>query len=288
VECHHIAIVSEFAGIDCAGLARVTAAIQKQVVQDFAPIWGVMATVDSFPRLEDVPTGYWTIRITAEDLGGELGLHYDEVGQPHATITYSDSWSVSASHECLEMLIDPWGNKLQSGRSLIDPNARVQYLVEVCDPCQHANYAYPVNDTLVSEFYTPAYFDPQPRSGVRYSLTGALKEPLSILPGGYLSWNDPQDGVWWRSDGGEHPEKLGRLNPADGSMRQQINAMTSDHLLSTHLSHDEVLERVGKRRELAKAAAVRRASTLRDLTKAEMADRVPSPPISDQQPKGTE
>src|SRR5262245_53117274 len=112
---HHIALVSEVAVIDGGALARVSAALQKQIVRDVAPIWEVTGTVDPFPALEDVPPGYWPIIISvAAPTGGLLGLHHDKDGQPVAWVEWSESWSITASHECIEMLVDPWGNYLQS------------------------------------------------------------------------------------------------------------------------------------------------------------------------------
>ena len=87
-----------------------------------------------------MPIGYWPVIVTVKDLGGDLGVHYDEAGQPHAYVEWSDSWSISASHECLEMLVDPWGNRLCTAHSRDVVDEQVQYLVEVCDPCQDARF----------------------------------------------------------------------------------------------------------------------------------------------------
>jgi hypothetical protein len=260
----HIALVSEFAGVDASGLARVSAALQRQVAQDVAPIWGISATVDAFPRLEDVPAGYWPIVVTAAGLSnGELGVHLDETGQPHAYVEWSESWSITASHECIEMLVDPSGNRIVSSRALHDDNYRVEYLVEVCDPCQSAKYAYSVNDTLVTDFYTPEYFDPVPRPGVRYSFTGTLTQPRQILPDGYLSWHDPLTGDWWQAAGDGKAANLGPLPRDATSMRERIDFLTPDHFRSTQLTKEAVQARVGARHEHTKAAAQRRAAGMR-------------------------
>ena len=55
---HHIAIVSLTSEVSTRSLLQVTAAIQKQVTRDFAPIWGIPATVDAFGDLLDVPNDY--------------------------------------------------------------------------------------------------------------------------------------------------------------------------------------------------------------------------------------
>src|SRR4051812_19743148 len=114
---HHIALVPEVAGGYGSELARVGAALQKQVTRDLAPLWGVSATVDAFPQLEDVPVGYWPIIVTPRELGIEAGLHLDLTGQPYALVQMVPGWSLAASHECVEMLVDPFGNRTVAGAS---------------------------------------------------------------------------------------------------------------------------------------------------------------------------
>ena len=45
---------------------------------------------------------------------------------------------------------------------------------------------------MVSDFYTPQYFDPVKSNGVRYSFSGSVRGPGEVLDGGYLSGFDPQ------------------------------------------------------------------------------------------------
>jgi len=196
----HIALVPENEFLMTASnLNRVAAALQKQVTRDFGPIWDVDGTVDAFPRIEDVPLGYWPILIVNRNFPDNiLGFHPDLLGQPLALVRFTDNWSLTASHECLEMLADPFGNRLVPSYSLSgDPTPRVQgldrvsYLVEVCDPCQSVDYAYTVNGVLVSDFYTPHYFDPEPVIGIIYDFTGKITHPRQVLQGGYLSWIEP-------------------------------------------------------------------------------------------------
>src|SRR5712671_6814894 len=123
----HVALVSESQNITVSNLTQVSAAVQKQVARDFAPIWGVQATVDPFAALEDVPIGYWPVIVQddVKDLAGG-GVHLDDQGQPFALVEYDTEWSLTASHECLEMLADPFGNRLVAGRSLKTGQGRVQ------------------------------------------------------------------------------------------------------------------------------------------------------------------
>jgi hypothetical protein len=195
----NLALVSEVSGHDPSDVARVAAAMQRQAARDFGPIWTVRATVDAFPRLEDVPVGYWPMIVETDiDTPGAAGVHEDKDGQPFALIAMSDSWSLTASHEMLEMLGDPFGKRVIPGRSPKAGQGRVEFLVEVCDPCEAADLAYTVNDILVSDFYTPRFFDPKAVDGTRYSFTGALKRPREILRGGYISWHEPVSDHWWQ------------------------------------------------------------------------------------------
>lgn len=225
-----VAVVSQVDQIQPAELMRVSAALQKQALRDFGPVWDVSASVDAFATLEDVPIGYWPI-VVETDIGfpGAAGIHLDKDGQPFSLVSYSDSWSLTASHECLEMLADPFGNRLIAGPSLKSGQGRVEYLVEVCDPSEAAQFGYTANGVLVSDFYTPHFFDPVKASGVRYSFTGAITKPREVLKGGYISWHDPVSDHWWQQTffGAQRKFRdLGVLTGRTGSLRETIDGLT--------------------------------------------------------------
>ena len=225
-----LALLSETSRVSSSELARVAAALNKQATRDITSFWGVQASVDAFENLEDVPLGYWPM-IVRDDIGfpGAAGIHLDNDGQPFALIQHSNSWSLTASHEAVEMMVDPLGNRLIAGPSLKDDQGRVEYLVEVADPSEHAEFGYTVNGILMSDFYGPQFFDPVADPSVRYSFTGAIKEPRQVLRGGYISWHEPISGHWWQLvHFGAGPEfrDLGRLNLAGQSIRSVIDSHT--------------------------------------------------------------
>lgn len=230
-----IAIVSETEQINGSQLNRVAAALQKQAIRDLEPIWNIIATVDGFSLLEDVPLGYWPI-IVRDDIGmpGAAGVHLDDNGQPFALVQYSDSWSLTASHEALEMLVDPFGNRLVAGDSPKPGQGRVEFLVEVSDPTEDAQFGYAVNGLLVSDFYTPSFFDPVGSPGVRYSYGGHVDGPRRIAQGGYLSWHEPVSDHWWQETWFDtaKPEfrDLGKLTTKTGSLREAIDSHTGTPL----------------------------------------------------------
>ena len=230
-----VALVSESDLAPIADVMKVAAALQKQASRDIAPIWDISATVDAFETLEDVPLGYWPM-VVKDDIGfNAAGIHLDKDNQPFALISSSsniDSWALTASHELGEMLVDPFGNRLVAGDSPKPRQGRVDFLVEVCDPSEAAQFGYTVNGILVSDFYTPRFFDPVWASGVRYSFTGAITRPRQVLRGGYLSWYDPVSDHWWQktwfSGSKARFVDLGRLTAKTGSVRSQIDRITCE------------------------------------------------------------
>jgi hypothetical protein len=194
-----VALVSEIPQVSHSQLTVVSAALQKQLMRDFAPVWEIQASVDAFVQLEDVPLGYWPVMIRT-DIGyaGAAGIHLDNEGQPFGLVQWSSTWPLTTSHEIMEMLVDPDGNQMRASNSIKKGQGRVQYLVEVCDPSEADQFGYSVNGITLSDFYTPHFFDPVASSSVRYSFTGAIKKPRQVLKDGYLSWLDPATGHWWQ------------------------------------------------------------------------------------------
>jgi hypothetical protein len=269
----HLALVVE-ARVSARAVTEIAAALQRQLTRDVAPIWEVNATIDLFAALEHVPPGYWPILVGDHFPGVEaVGIHVDRSGQPFALVEASPSWSLTASHEAIEMVIDPWGNRTVPGGSPMAGQGLVEILVEVCDPSGGAQWGYTVNGYLVSDFCTPSYYDPVGAPGVRYSFTGALTEPRQVLEGGYLSWRDPATGEWWQADRTEGSElrfrHLGLLDEDGRPIRERVDEWTPMTQLYTGTSRsDPPLSHAYERRASTRVAAAARAAAIR----ARMAD----------------
>ena len=223
----HVALVAEKTKIRMKELSAVAAALQKQATRDLGPIWKVEATVTAFESLDELPLDYWPVVIMQKiDDPSAAGYHEDENGQPFALVEYSAGWTLTASHEVLEMLVDPFGRRLVAGQSPVEGQGRVRFLVEVCDPSEADPFAYRINGVKVSDFYTPHYFEPHKSPGVRYSFTGAITEPKQVLRGGYLSWYDSDKKTWWqRSWFGTKPtdEALKDFKARGTNLRQSLD-----------------------------------------------------------------
>jgi len=288
-----VALVSESNQVSKSDVSKVSAALQKQATRDFAEIWDVSATVDAFDKLEDVPIGYWPMIIRDDiDVPGAAGIHEDKDGQPFALISASsdlDTWSLMASHEAFEMLADPFGNRTQTGDSPKPDQGRVNFLVEVCDPCEAADFGYSVNGILVSDFYTPNYFDPVVGSGVRYSYTGALTEPRQVLQGGYLSWLEPVSGHWWQEiwfDGAQATFRdIGPVDQkASGNVRAAIDRITMPDTLKALARGRRQAKAAGLTAAIAGQSSIAKAARLREQIN-EMLGRPPREPSA---PSGVE
>jgi hypothetical protein len=205
---------------------QVAAALQTQATCDVAPIWGVHGIISPFPKIEQVPPGYFPL-LLAKDPPLGRGYHVPGRELSMAVVQWQEgtAWSLLASHEMIEMLVDPCGSLTTSAWTPKD--GWRQYVVEVCDPCQDVFYL--IGDVAVSDFVTPDYYRPAMARDVRYSCTGALDAPLDVTNGGSCSWITP-DGktVELKGNGARRPDKhLDSLYLASVATRRRVDTSAS-------------------------------------------------------------
>jgi hypothetical protein len=198
----NVALVAETEKIRAAELRRVENALQTRMKRDVAPVWDVTATVQAYRKLENVPAGTWTV-VIRDDIRqpGAASYHSVKDNLPFTMVAYHARWPFYVSHDLLEMLIDPFGNRLTSGP---DPRPgrrqkRVAYLVEVCDPCAAEANGYEIDGVRMADFCTPSFYDPEPKTGARYSFTGAVTKPFEVLREGYITWQEIKSKRWWQT-----------------------------------------------------------------------------------------
>jgi hypothetical protein len=186
-------------------LQQIATALQQQVDNDFAPAWGVRADISAPAAGDAIPPDAWQVNVVDSLPGpGEDGVHQvDDQGNPYAAAVKGAGLSVTISHEVLEMLVDPWGNRFTRAPDIDSnfPNRQVFYLVEVGDPCETSDY--PIDGVQVSDFVRPSFYDP---NGVApFDFLNTLAGPLKVAKDCYISWFDPADGKWHRltGDGGD-------------------------------------------------------------------------------------
>jgi hypothetical protein len=236
----NVALVSETPVVDFSQISVAAAALNKQVARDFGPLWEIEATVSAFETLEAVPVDYWPVIIRDDiDEPGAAGYHTDDNGQPFSLVQADEGWTLTSSHEVLEMLADPFGNRTIAGSPPPDSPEpvsefeRVIYLVEVCDPCEGEQFAYHSNGVTVSDFITANYYDPNGTTGARYSFRGNIEAPHTVLDGGYVSFGNPVDNQWYQIivvGGKTQVRKLGVIQAREGrSLRELVDLAVRKH-----------------------------------------------------------
>jgi hypothetical protein len=215
------------------------AALNLQVIRDLPQFWPVQATVQYLPHAGKIPPGVWPVQLVSKLPPGEGGFHSNKHNQPYAKVIASpddDSWTIDASHETCEMLVDPSGNRMQSstsieivGNGVQDGTGQFNYLVEACDPCEANGYGYSIQSIRVSDFLTPHFYDPILTSGTRYSFTGALIRPRQLLPGGYISYLDEETDnmmqILWVNPGKPTYNNLGHVPSGAKNLRQWVDGI---------------------------------------------------------------
>jgi hypothetical protein len=229
----HVALVDTTHSITARELAHVAGALNEQVQADFAPVWKVAATVGTYP---EPPATTWRIELhDGIDDTSAAGYHWQEHHQPYSMVDLSaGDWTVTTSHELLEMLADPWGSRLHSAAAppgWEGENERVRYLVEVCDPCEAVHYR--AGGVRVSDFLLPVFYRSSRRGWTAgYSQTGSLEEPLQVLDGGYISFLDPSTGHWWQRfvrDGKADDRDIGPEDRSARSLREWIDSKAREY-----------------------------------------------------------
>jgi hypothetical protein len=77
----------------------------------------------------------------------------------------------------------------------------------------------------VSDFITPHYYDPNGATGVQYSFRGSVKEPHTVLEGGYVSFGNPLDNQWYQivvENGVVKLRNLGEIKSTRGKSLREI------------------------------------------------------------------
>lgn len=249
-------------------------AINRQLREDIRQIWEVDAFVGVIQQNMPIPANRYVVELRENLPDPALGgVHdFEERGNVYALVArhgpiYKGEylpWSLALSHEILEMVVDPYGDRMKEGESL-DGKETVSYLMEVCDPCQHFIHSKVIDGICLSDFYTPDYFDKGPWNKGPFSAYGSITRAMDVLPGGYICWRNAY-GQWYRGDWNNNPQKVTvrqlrdfRLLPA-GSLRQRIDYHT--HLMEARAPFQKLnkeVERCFHRRFVKKFQEIKRA-----------------------------
>src|SRR5262249_22215314 len=147
---------------------RAIRAINRQIEGDFAPYWGMSATLRLEGRSITRPNarhlestaadmrGDAVLYLWAHSLAGALGYHAsNHRGIPYGLVavdkTADDDWRATLSHEALELLADPELNLTAQGPHPDRKKKReVFHWFEMCDAVQAE--VYEIDGVMVSNF----------------------------------------------------------------------------------------------------------------------------------------
>ena len=179
-------------------------AMQTYVDNLVAPVWGTSAKI---VKTTDFKKGAWAIVfLDNADQPGALAYHdLTPEGLPESkvfvktTLDNGDLVSVSASHELVEMLVDPAINLMTTG-----PDRRLVYAYESADPVEALSFD--VDGIQMSDFVYPSYFEDFHAPGsVQFDQQKKVKKPFQILAGGYQIIF--KNGKWQQIFGSEAKKK---------------------------------------------------------------------------------
>lgn len=179
------------------------------------------AQVHLLPKGMAVPAGAWNIALLdVSDTEGALGYHEDQAfgssphssrhltatGTPYSKVFVQTAQSAGvdpcevASHEMLEMLVDPYVANEAEVRKVLNKAAKEFYIVEVGDPVQGFGYDLGAPEgrhcgVTVADFAYPAWWG-MAQSRPDMSFRDAVSSAFQIGPQGYMSVQPEAGGEW--------------------------------------------------------------------------------------------
>lgn len=200
-----LTIVNLMQSVPMKDFMPVIGALQRQTDQDFTPEWHVPCmlrgvTDSAFMgkvRLEGVHDAIIYVGDSSADpttgVDNALGYHFTNHSDVPYGFVYLDvvkqageSWTVTLSHEVLELLADPTAARSVMGPDPRNSKRRVLFDLEVCDPTQGDTYQ--IDGIPVSNFVTQAWFGLMGPSKTTNFL-GLPLRPFHVRPGGYFQYS---------------------------------------------------------------------------------------------------
>jgi hypothetical protein len=210
-----ISVINHSKTVTDEALQQVIRAINRQLIEDFEPYWsfgaklrleGPIGQRPGLQTLGDMRADAVLYLVDGTNALGATGWHaanYRDI--PYGLVflglceQMQERWSVTLSHEALELVGDPMGNLLVQGCHPLDRRRKVYHLFEMCDAVQAESYL--IDGVEVSNFVLPSYFSPGEQAGRRNDFLGRLYDGKALVsfgmnPGGYLNIFDPKTSQW--------------------------------------------------------------------------------------------
>lgn len=234
-----VAVINASTVLSDADVQGAVPALQTQVHRDFAPVWGVDADLTFVPNTQKPASGnWWLVILDTSDQAGALGYHdLTSEGLPmgkvfaQSDVQAGTSWTVTASHELLEMLGDPDIDLTV----FVQPQANLGtlYAYEVCDACEDDQFGYKIGQTLVSDFVFPSWFESfRPQGSTQFDYQKKVTRPFQLLSGGYIGVFDVTGGTGWHQITARGAPLNYRMRPRLGSRRDRRRIPRDEWIVS--------------------------------------------------------
>jgi hypothetical protein len=206
-------------------------ALRRQALEDFGPEWSVNATLRGITRklkkgdapIEGIHDAIIYLGDSSKDPNGgvadALGYHSaNHANLPFGFVylnvckEYGEDWTVTLSHEVLELLADPCAALTVAGPHPAKAGKSARYDLEVCDPTQGDTYF--IDNVKVSNFVTKRYFDLPGGTPAKTNFLGLELKPFGVRPSGYLQYEDSH---------GSHQIDGERLSPQRKAARAMLD-----------------------------------------------------------------
>ena len=261
-----ISVINESTVLSNTDVTPAVAALQKQVTNDFGPVWGIAAQLTVTPKGQQPPAGsWWLVLLDDSDQANALGYHdltteSLPIGKVFVAsdLKAGTSWTVTASHELLEMLGDPNINLTVFVQNT--NTAGTLYAYEVCDACEDDSLGYQIDNILLSDFVYPSWFESfRPEGSTQFDRMNKIHIPLQLLPGGYIGTYNVNSGSGWTQTTAEKRPNTVLHRGAVGSRRERrtvprelwINSLPQKKIVTNAQKYRQVIETIQQRREEA-------------------------------------
>jgi hypothetical protein len=141
-------------------------------------------------------------------LPGALGFHdlnTRDVPVGFVFVLNPNDWTVTLSHEVLELILDPTVNLFVPGPDPRNPANLVLHTYEACDAVER--FSYPIDGIAVSDFLTPSYFTIGDAPGTRNDFLGVGVTSFGVTPNSHIAFFDLSTGTFVTVVGQQAPPR---------------------------------------------------------------------------------
>jgi hypothetical protein len=278
-----IAVINFTSTLNDQAVQDAIRAVNRQVVEDFAPIWGhgrllKLVAVDFNPADPDtlapqkVPADSAMYLVDEASLPGALGFH--DLNTRDAPVGFvfvldPSDWTVTLSHEVLELILDPTVNVFVPGPDPRNPTNLVLHTYEACDAVERMSYA--IDGIGVSDFLTPNYFTVGDAPGTRNDFLGVGVSSFGVTRDSHIAFFDLSTGTFETVFGQQAPARAAAARkqdafdhakakrPPEERLQQILNAYRTRKPRPdcTGLPHLRAITRTGRYKAHAESMVIR-------------------------------